>query len=232
MKVAIFSDIHCNLPAFEKVMEKLIAEKADQYICCGDICGYYYFQNEVIGLLLGLKNLIGIAGNHDKLFLDCLSDDKLLASYSEKYGNSFYALKEKVTAQSLKYLKGLPESYIDLENDFAVFHGSPRDHLNGYIYPTDPLAEFAGLPYKYVFLGHTHYPMMRAVGDITIINPGACGQPRDGGAPSYAILDTETGKSEIKRVEYSAQSLIAEIVKRQEKYRYLIYVLERRGPAQ
>jgi predicted phosphodiesterase len=198
MKIAVFSDVHGNLPAFEETVKSIEKEGADRLIFCGDICGYYYDQNEVIKMLLAMKNLTCIAGNHDRLFLESLNDDQLLENYSQKYGSSFYDLKKNITPQSMEYLKGLPESYTDKKSGIAVFHGSPRDPLNEYVYPTDPIDAFADLPYRFVFLGHTHYPMVRQINGLNVINPGSCGQPRGGNIASYAVVDTDTGKTEIK----------------------------------
>ena len=112
------------------------------------------------------------------------------------------------------------------EFNIAIYHGSPWDHLDGYIYPTDSISKFRDLPFKYVILGHTHYPMHRIIGDRHILNPGSCGQPRDLLDPSYLILDIEKDKSEIKRIFYDAKPLKDEIRGYGEKNHYLVEVLE------
>ena len=228
MKIGIFSDIHGNIYAFEKVYKKLIAEKCDQYIFCGDICGYYYAQNDIVEMLSGFKNLISVVGNHDRKFLECLSDEELLHDYSRKYGKSFIELKENISMDSLRFLESLPEKYIDESHSFAVFHGSPWNNLNEYIYPTDSIDKFSQLPYSYVILGHTHYPLDKSINDVQIINSGSCGQPRDCSDPSYAILDLVSSKVEIKRVTYSPRALIRDVKHHNEKNPYLIDVLQKR----
>lgn len=229
MKIGIFSDIHGNIYAFEKIFERLIEERLDKHIFCGDICGYYYSQNEVIKMLLSFKNLTCIAGNHDRIFLDCLQDSRLLKDYSAEYGGSLYNLIENISERSLRFLKDLPERYIDKRDKISVFHGSPWDHLNGYIYPTDSLEEFTDLPYRYIIMGHTHYPMVRRINNIWVINPGSCGQPRDCTRPSYAVLDLATGEVEIKRVSYDVKNLVNDIKRHGEKKRYLTDVLVKKA---
>jgi len=227
MKIGIFSDIHGNLYAFEKVLERLKKEKLDRYIFCGDLCGYYYHQNVIAEMLESLENLVSVMGNHDKLFLDALEDEARLYSYSERYGNSLRELRTTVSPRTLFFLRSLPEHYVDPEIDLAVFHGSPWNPLCEYIYPTDPIERFNALPYRYVILGHTHYAMLRRANGIQIINPGSCGQPRDANLPSFSVLDTESGEVRFERIPYDLRPLIAEIKSRNETNPYLVQVLQR-----
>ena len=48
MRIVIFSDIHGNIYSFKEMMKFISAESADVKVFCGDICGYYYGQNEII----------------------------------------------------------------------------------------------------------------------------------------------------------------------------------------
>jgi len=68
MKIGIFADIHGNIYAFENVWKELKKETCDHYLFLGDICGYYYYQNEIIEIIRSMKNLISIIGNHDDIF--------------------------------------------------------------------------------------------------------------------------------------------------------------------
>ena len=56
MKLCVFSDIHGNMDAFNKMIE---AEKnnVDGYIFLGDIFGYFYEQSEIIDKLRSIKNI-------------------------------------------------------------------------------------------------------------------------------------------------------------------------------
>ncbi len=227
MKIGIFSDIHGNYYAFEKVYQELIRHKCDRYIFCGDVCGYYFSQNEVIEMLLTIPNLTAVAGNHDKMLLQCLKDERRLESYTEKYGTSMMLLKKSISRQSLKFLTNLPDHHIDGDLNTAVFHGSPWDYSNGYVYPTDNLDKFSSLPYKYIILGHTHYAMVKKIQDVCVINPGSSGQPRDGAYPSYSVLDSATGEVAIKRVPYDKDALIRDVNKYDGEHPCLVNVLQR-----
>ena len=227
MKLGIFADVHGNIYAFEKVWGALKKERCDQYIFLGDICGYYYYQNEIIEALKGIGNIIMIKGNHDAMFLQTLNDQELEEQYTQKYGLACRLLKASITSENLGFLKGLPDHQILREHQLAIFHGSPWDSLNEYIYPDASLERFEKLPYKWVLLGHTHHPMDRWAGSVRIINPGSCGQPRDYNVPSYAILDLKANTIQLERVPYNIEMLIKDIRAHGEKNPYLIDVLKR-----
>lgn len=227
MRIGIFSDIHGNIYAFDKVWEALLRESCDFYCCAGDLCGYYYFQNEVIDAVQSIDDLICVRGNHDQIFLDGLNDEKLLAKYSSQYGGSLDFLKNNITQDNLDFLKGLRLSYENKELGLAMFHGSPWDKLNGYVYPTDSVDRFKGLDYEYILLGHTHYPMHKQIGGLQIINPGSVGQPRDYSQSSFAVLDLDKNFVEFKRVEYNVDLLVNSMMQRNEENEYLFNVLKR-----
>lgn len=227
MKIGIFSDIHGNIYAFEKIWKALHGEACDLYAFLGDICGYYYHQNEIIEMLSEARNVISIIGNHDSLFLKALKNNRLENTYVKRYGKSLSILKETIKPKSLNFLKELPDRFYIKKHKIVAFHGSPWDCLNGYVYPTDPITRFQRLPYSFILLGHTHYPMDRSIKHLRIINPGSCGQPRDCDRPSYAVLDLEFGTCKIKRVTYNYSSLAKDIRKHHESNRYLINVLKR-----
>ena len=227
MKIGIFSDIHGNIYAFEKVFQQLRAAALDRYIFCGDLCGYYYHQNAIVDMLESFENLVGVIGNHDQLFLRCLEDVRVLGPYTERYGTSLQALRQTVSHKTLSFLRRLPDRYIDETHGVAVFHGSPWDPCHEYVYPTDAVDRFADLPYRYVVLGHTHHAMLKRAHDVVILNPGSCGQPRDMTLPSYAILDVDSGDIELERVSYDPKPLLAEIKRRGETNPYLSRVLQR-----
>ena len=48
MKIALFSDIHANLPALEACFKSMDAHKPDAVYCLGDLVGYNIWPNEVI----------------------------------------------------------------------------------------------------------------------------------------------------------------------------------------
>lgn len=229
MKIGIFSDIHGNIYALESVWGELKKERCDGYYFLGDVCGYYYHHNEVIEVLRSIKNLVSIAGNHDRIFLKLLEGVAGEKEYAEKYGRSFTLFKENLKEENLMFLKGLPQEYTDESLQVALFHGSPWDSLNEYIYPTTSISRFKELPYRFVLLGHTHYAMDRSTNDVRVINPGSCGQPRDGSDPTYATVDLETGDVSIKKVKYDRRSLVEDVMKHDKDNMNMMRVLTKKN---
>ena len=80
----------------------------------------------------------------------------------------------------------------------------------------------------FLVVGHSHIPMNRNLGNLTIINPGSVGQPRDGDIRAgCAIFDTESGKIEQLRLDYDIDSVCEKIKERMPHSEELIAILRR-----
>src|SRR5918993_3019199 len=64
MRVALFSDIHSNLPALEACLKSIEDQKPDAIYCLGDLVGYNIWPNEVINAVRK-RGIPTIAGNYD-----------------------------------------------------------------------------------------------------------------------------------------------------------------------
>ena len=65
MKIALFSDIHANLPALEAFFADLDKRNPDAVYCLGDLVGYNIWPNEVIQAIKK-RGIPTIAGNYDQ----------------------------------------------------------------------------------------------------------------------------------------------------------------------
>lgn len=227
MKLAVFSDVHGNIDAFHAVKNAIAAERPDAHLFLGDLCGYYYSQNSVVSEMKSLKNLVAIRGNHDEIFLRLLKDEKEMPVYTKKYGSSYRRLKETLAPETKAFIEALPEKYEDPDGLWMACHGSPWSVLDEYIYPDADLSRFQDIPFRYVFLGHTHYSMHQRIGNVQIVNPGSCGQPRDEVRASFAMIDTELDKVVFHRVEYDRTTLAGQVKKFDPEMAYLGDVLFR-----
>lgn len=63
-RVAIFSDIHANLPALEAVLADMDARGLSDRYCLGDLVGYATFPNEVTQAIRA-SSIPCIMGNYD-----------------------------------------------------------------------------------------------------------------------------------------------------------------------
>ena len=204
MIIAVISDIHSNLPALEAVINKL--PKYDELFCLGDIVGYGPQPNEVTARLLELRPSVTLIGNHDYAVV---SGD--VRGFSANAATAVEWTREKLDRVSRDYLAALkPSARVEREGcTFALFHGSPLDPLNEYVFPGLPatagrrLMQIASA--RIVLLGHTHMPMLYRFEDCVLANPGSVGQPRDGDCrASFALLTISQGdvRFEVQRVEY------------------------------
>src|SRR5258708_16851865 len=60
--LGIISDLHGNLPALQAVFAEAV--DISEWICVGDVVGYYTEPNEVCDLLRS-RNIPTVVGNHD-----------------------------------------------------------------------------------------------------------------------------------------------------------------------
>ncbi len=212
MRICVFSDIHGNIHAFRVAYNMIISEKADVNIFLGDLCGYYFNQYDILDMLQTIPSLIALKGNHDSIFLKIIEGDKdLRKNYLKKYGCSMENLLRDNNNDIIQWLSGLPESYISSDLDLSCYHGSPWDTMDGYVYPDSPLEKFLDYPISFFILGHTHYRMSRNIGDKLIVNPGSLGQPRDGGWPTYTVIDYPLKKIWFREVPYNKSEFLKRI---------------------
>lgn len=79
-------------------------------------------------------------------------------------------------------------------------HGKRIFMTHGHIYNVkrtyeDIVNQFSEKKVDVVLFGHTHVPYLHYIGEGILMNPGSINEPRDGGKPSYGILEIdEKGK--------------------------------------
>jgi putative phosphoesterase len=188
MKIALVSDIHADAKALKRVFDDL--PSVDRVLCAGDAVSEFRFCPDTVDLLRQHK-VQCIQGNHEYV----------LFQHNPGY---LAKCRAEFAADLLDVLASAPTSY-DLEaagTKLHMIHATPWEPFSGYINPGSPkLARIATMPYDFVILGHTHVPMVEKAGEVTVINPGSCSQPRDGGREgSYAILDLARREAEIRRL--------------------------------
>ncbi|HUX87692.1 MAG TPA: metallophosphoesterase family protein [Chloroflexota bacterium] len=219
MRIAIVSDIHANLPAFDAVVADW--GQIDALWCLGDVVGYGPDPVACVDRLRDLE-AVCIAGNHDWAAIGRLD----LAEFSGAAAEAVRWTARQLTPSARAYLEGLPDRH--LEGQFTLAHGSPRAPIWEYVLDRRSAEEnFAAFSTATCFIGHTHRPIayaMRsdpATGRPTVtveppvyrevaidqgrhlINVGSVGQPRDGDPTArYVILDTERQTYLRRRVVY------------------------------
>ena len=200
MRYAILSDIHGNIDAFSRVLEKINSIQLDKIYFLGDAVGYLPFCKPVLQLLRQSK-IICLKGNHESMLLhDLPVTDEL-----EKY----YRLDSArgiLDEEDFRFVESWPTtvSFKAGGKKYLLQHGSPLDHLTGYIYPDSDLSQFCNVEEDVIISGHTHRPFIKNFMRKTFINVGSVGLPRDvGNLSSFCIIDTSLCNYSIFRLPFS-----------------------------
>lgn len=203
MKVGIITDVHANIYGLESVLKEL--KQTEMILCAGDIVGYYPFVNEVFEML-SAYNVCSIKGNHD-----CYVLGELPVSETKRKSYSLDYTQHVIKKEYYAALNRLPNVFSEILGGVKIvmYHGSPWNHFEEYIYPDyQHFDRFQEIDADVIILGHTHYPLIKKIGEKVILNPGSCGQPRDyDPKASCAIFDTRMGQVEIRRCIYPIEKV-------------------------
>ena len=216
VRIAAISDIHGNLLALEAVLDDIAVQDADRMVVLGDLAAVGPQPAEVLARVRSLGVLI--QGNTDRLF-SSISDD--YQPTSENEGRLVDVLrwgKAQLTVKDIAFLDGLPFDY--QEGGILFVHGSPR-RINEPMLPDTPDDELsdmvADVSARLVVCGHTHRPMVRRVGSLTVVNVGSVGAPGDGDPRAGYGLLTWNGarwRATIRRVSYDVEAVIEQARRR------------------
>ena len=194
MKIALFSDIHANLPAFEVFLKDLDSRKADAIYCLGDLVGYNVWPNEIINEIRK-RGIATLVGNHDlkvKALPQITKEE--LAETGKDYAYHI------IEPENRAYLLSLP-SHIKLEFrlqgqqfNILMVHGSPRS-VHEYVLENTQSSYVSELmdeaDANLLCIGHSHKPYHRIISrDKQVINIGSVGKPKDGNPQGCYVLLT------------------------------------------
>ena len=216
--LAVFSDVHANLPALEAVLRdvdvRLGRGEVGAVYCLGDLVGYATWPNEVVTAVQE-RGIPTIAGNYDEgVGLgsdDCgcayvTDEDKARGAESIAYTNG------AVTEATRRYLRSLPRHLrVTLAAprqrgaepvEVLMVHGSPR-RVNEYLFEDRPddliVKRMKEAGADVLLFGHTHKPYHKALAveaedGRTVyrhaVNTGAVGKPKDGDPRAGYVLLT------------------------------------------
>lgn len=220
MRIALFSDIHANLPALDACLKSIEEQRPDAIYCLGDLVGYNIWPNEVINEIRR-RGIATIAGNYDQ-GIGLMSDEcgcayktdaeKDMGKISISYTNSIVGLQER------KYLRTLP-AHIKIEFqlnedklNLLLVHGSPRK-INEYLFEDRDEKSLMRIMEQadadIMCFGHTHKPYHRIIRSEETenthyrhaINIGSVGKPKDGNPQGCYVILTINQDSNITNRE-------------------------------
>lgn len=222
-KLALISDMHGNLPAFEAVLGDIQNQGITNFLCLGDAANFGPQPKETLERLRALGCPV-VMGNTDGSLLK----PRTLADIKEPNENTAFFLEvenwcaEQLDESDREFVRTFqPTLTLELEGlNLLAYHGSPKSYhdqivattpeetLNGYFENTKANL-YSG--------GHTHEQFVRRYFQARVMNPGSVGLPfmfkRDGGEVNplfaeYAVLETTPEVNiTFKRVPYEFEKL-------------------------
>jgi predicted phosphodiesterase len=192
LKILIYSDVHGNLPAFEKMLKTEGA--CDQYICLGDLVNYGPWSNECVDLAVSLSNSKILMGNHELAYINgfYLGSNPLAQAFFNK------------TYPNFDRIDLIKSFNIELCLDKYICQHTLNDL---YVYPDTQI----DLNMNYI-IGHSHHQFYSKSNNYILYNTGSVGQNRKFiNIINYLTYDTEKKIISMKSIEYNLDLLINEM---------------------
>jgi predicted phosphodiesterase len=214
MRIAIVSDIHGNLTAFEAVLADLRQTSPDLILHGGDLADSGSSPTEIVDRIRDL-GWPGVVGNTDEMLFDPESL-KTFANQLPKLQPLFAAIEEMAAAtrealgeERLAWLRSLPRSQIYAP--MALVHASPESPWRA---PSHTASDaelesvYSPLGQPVAVHGHIHRSYIRRLSGMTVANTGSVSLSYDGDyRAAYLLLDES--EATIRRVEYDLEREIA-----------------------
>ena len=233
MKVALLSDIHANIQAFDACLEHARSQGAQQYAIIGDLVGY---GADPVAVVRRVKTLVEegawvVKGNHDAMAV--LPPEQVNSVGDSSAGWTH----QQLNTEQLDFLDKLP---LTIQQDNILLVHATVNEPEQWRYVVDGRSAGASLDaatkwedVRYVFGGHVHEQtlyyrgagakLMRFLPTPGVAVPmpkhrhwlatiGSVGQPRDGNSQAmYAMFDSEKCRLTFHRVSYEHEAAAAAI---------------------
>jgi predicted phosphodiesterase len=214
--MAIVSDIHGSLAAFDAVADDIRTESVDLVAHAGDLALSGPRPAEVIDRIRELE-WPGVVGNTDELLwrpeeyeARVRKAPRLKGLLRVLFEALAPATAEAVGTERIAWLQSLPRERT-VEGDVVVLHASPGDLWRAPMPDADDSAfdeTYASVEARVIAYGHIHRPFARRVSGRWVANSGSVGMSYDGDPrASYLLVDDDNVV--VKRVAYDVERDIA-----------------------
>lgn len=200
MQIAIFSDIHGNLPALEAVLNDIKLKGIEQKFCLGDLVDFAPWGNEVIEKIRE-ENILCLMGNHDERIAFDIPVIPLSKHSEEETTARILAIdhsKQHISKNNKTYLSQLPfhiklNYKIGAKNWTIQLVHANLDNNNTYLYETESNEIFKKMldqsQSDLIVMGHTHLSFKKQIDNKWAINCGSVGRSKEvNRLASYLIL--------------------------------------------
>jgi predicted phosphodiesterase len=218
-RIAVVSDPHGNLPAFEAVVADVRAQAVDEVLLGGDLAQGGRQPGGVLDLIAEL-GWPAVLGNADLAVLEQADrpPGQLVKPVDDLLRQGLVWTMERLRPDQLDYLRGLPRALrrpLD-GGDFVLVHATPWS-VEDVLRPDSPeelarrmLAEAGTRALAY---GHIHHAYQRRLPEGLVASVGAVSGSSDRDhRPAYSIFTLGPEVSvEVRRVEYDVAAEVAAI---------------------
>lgn len=207
MRLAIVSDIHGNLTAFEAVLADLRQTAPDLILHGGDLADSGASPAEIVDRVRDL-GWQGVMGNTDEMLAppDSLEEFAIHSPQVKPFLAAIQEMavvtRERLGEERLAWLRHLPP--VQVHGSMALIHASPEDLWRA---PTSEVSDaelelvYGPLGQQVTVYGHIHCSYIRTLSAMTIANAGSVSLSYDGDCrAAYLLLDES--RPVIRRVEY------------------------------
>ena len=228
MRIAVISDIHGNMDAFEAVLADMDHQRPDTVYCLGDAIGYGAESERVVQCMRRRK-IPSVLGNHELAAVDA----RQMRWFNPVARTSLKKTIAMLSEASLHHIGEWPSFMTD--GDCRFVHGFPPDRIRTYLFEASEgrlKRTLNRLDERIAFVGHTHeLEMIGYDGSVLerrnldkgtvvldgsrryIVSVGSVGQPRDGSNHAkYAVWNTAAHALEIRYVPYDIEAAVGKIL--------------------
>jgi len=196
--VAVFADVHGNLPALEAVLEDIDGHDVDEVLVGGDLVGRGPQGSEVVRRVRE-RGWLSIGGNHEEYLLSFRREEVPAEWLRTAEWSASRWMAAELGEDDVRYIAGLPFSAVSSKRPgLRLVHGSPRswnESIGPWTSDDEVTRHLERIEERVLVCAHTHRPMLREIDDGLVVNVGAVGLPfnRDPRA-QYAILEHADGR--------------------------------------
>lgn len=216
MKLALFTDIHGNFPAFEAALSHAKSQGADSFVVAGDAVTDYPGSAQILDLIR-MEGMQMVCGNRETYCLNYRADDKKREeAFLYPQNQPLKWTYDHLTEDHFAFMASLPrELVIELGGKtMRVCHHSPGKrywHLHPMKDESNVASVMEMLKEDILFVGHHHEAAVKQYGEKLFFNPGSIGVNWSGPfAADYGLLDTADGilKYSLHHVPYDGDALL------------------------
>ena len=216
MKIAVFADVHGNIPALKAIFEQIKKDNVDEIICLGDLVAIGPKPKECLDFVIN-NNITLVPGNHELYYSKGTYIDENMADEEKAHQDWVASL---LGEEYKEYINSLP---VEIERNingktfaFKHFLTKSEDSLFPFeeaivVKTGDPVRFVKLQKADYTFIGHEHRPFTAREDNKMIVDVGSSGCTKND-ITYYTLIEVEKDvKITKKEVLFDRKKLIADI---------------------